>query len=212
MDRAFLEIIFLSGMILQVILHVYYFQFYNTEKVRNYFNKKERIFLIYIFVGFLLLPVIYIFSTWFSFFDYSLPKWLGFFSAVFYCFSVWLFFRAYADLGHYWSPGPEIKEDHILITTGVFKWVRHPMYASFAAIAAAQILMLQNWIVGPAFLVLAIPFYLYRVQREEQQLIRYFGDEYRAYMNQTNALFPKKEQIDFPAMIKKTKILLKIKG
>jgi protein-S-isoprenylcysteine O-methyltransferase Ste14 len=209
MDRAYLEIIFLCGFVLQVILRSYYVQYYVTEKHPRYFNKKERLFLLFIFVGFQLLPILYVFSTWFSFFDYNLPKWFGFPSTMLYGFGVWLFFRAHADLGKYWSPGLEIKPDHQLVTTGVFKWVRHPMYAAFVAIAIAQVFMLQNWIVGPAFLILAIPFYLHRVKREESQLIRHFGDAYRVYMEETNALFPKKEQIDFPLILSLLKSKLK---
>ena len=83
------------------------------------------------------------------------------------------------------------------------------MYAAFAAIAVAQVFMLQNWIVGPAFLLLAMPFYLNRVKREERQLIRHFGDEYRNYMVETNAIFPKKEQFDFPLMLSKLKFTIK---
>jgi protein-S-isoprenylcysteine O-methyltransferase Ste14 len=209
MDRAYLEIIFLCGFVLQIILRSYYIQYYVEGKQQRYFNKKERLFLLFIFVGFQLLPIMYVFTTWFSFFDYNLPKWLGFPSTMLYGFGVWLFFRAHADLGQYWSPGLEIKENHQLITTGVFKWVRHPMYAAFVAIAVAQIFMLQNWIVGPAFLLLAIPFYLQRVKREERQLIRHFGNDYSNYMDQTNALFPKKEQIDFKLILSKLKFSFK---
>ncbi|HEY3388326.1 MAG TPA: protein-S-isoprenylcysteine O-methyltransferase, partial [Prolixibacteraceae bacterium] len=209
MDRAYLEIIFLCGFVLQVILRSYYVQYYVEEKHKRYFNKKERLFLLFIFVGFQLLPILYVFTTWFSFFDYNLPKWFGFPATMLFGFGIWLFFRAHADLGKYWSPGLEIKEDHQLIVTGVFKWVRHPMYAAFVAIAVSQVFMLQNWIVGPAFLVLAIPFYLHRVQREERQLIRHFGDDYRAYMADTNALFPKKEQIDLSPLYRKLKLPVK---
>jgi protein-S-isoprenylcysteine O-methyltransferase Ste14 len=198
MDRAYLEIIFLCGFVLQVILRSYYVQYYVSEKHKRYFNKKERLFLLFIFVGFQLLPILYVFSTWFSFFDYNLPKWLGFPSTMLYGFGVWLFFRAHADLGKYWSPGLEIKPDHQLVTTGVFKWVRHPMYAAFVAIAIAQV-----------FLILAIPFYLHRVKREEAQLIRHFGDAYRVYMDETNALFPKNEQLDFPLILSLLKSKLK---
>lgn len=183
-------------MVLQVVLHFYYIQYYADGNQRSYFNKKERLYLFFVSVGFQLLPLVYVFTTWFSYFDYNLPKWFGFPSTMLYCFGVWLFFRAHADLGPFWSPGLEIKEGHRLIMTGVFQWVRHPMYAALLAIALAQIFLLQNWIVGPAFLVLAIPFYFHRVQREERQLIRHFGEGYRAYMSQTNALFPKKGQIE----------------
>jgi protein-S-isoprenylcysteine O-methyltransferase Ste14 len=209
MDRAWLEILFLCGMVLQIILRSYYAQYYDTGQNMKYFNKRERLYLLFIFVGFQLLPLIYVFSTWFGFFDYSLPKWMGIPAAMLYCFGVWLFFRAHADLGKYWSPGLQIKEDHQLIKTGVFKWVRHPMYAAFVAIAVAQIFMLQNWLIGPAFLVSAIPFYLQRVKREEKVLINKFGGEYLDYMNCTGEIFPKPSKIEirlparFPRIFRK---------
>ncbi len=196
MDRAYLEIIFLCGLVLQVILHFYYVQFYVSGKQQSYFNKKERLFLFLVSIGFQLLPLVYVFTSWFSFFDYNLPKWFGFPSTMLYCFGVWLFFRSHADLGQFWSPGLEIKEGHQLVTSGVFLWFRHPMYAAFLAFAVAQIFMLQNWIVGPAFLILGIPFYLHRVKREERQLVRHFGDLYRNYITQTNPLIPKWKQIE----------------
>ncbi len=195
MERAWLEIIFLCGMVLQIIMRSYYAQYYDPGPNKRYFNNRERLYLFFIFVGFQLLPLIYVFSTWFSFFDYDLPKWTGYPAILLYSFGVWLFFRAHADLGKYWSPGLEIKEGHQLIRTGVFKWVRHPMYAAFVAIAVAQIFMLQNWIIGPAFLISAIPFYLHRVKREEKMLINKFGSEYLDYIHSTGEVFPKPVQI-----------------
>ena len=197
MDRTSLEILFLCGMVLQIILRSYYTQYYDPGENRRHFNKRERLYLFFIFVGFQLLPIIYVFSTWFAYFDYNLPKWMGIPAALLYSFGVWLFFRAHADLGHYWSPGLEIKEDHRLIKTGVFKWVRHPMYAAFVAIAVAQIFMLQNWLIGPAFLLLAIPFYLHRVKREEKMLIKKFGADYSDYMKSTGEIFPTIERVSY---------------
>jgi protein-S-isoprenylcysteine O-methyltransferase Ste14 len=212
MDRAFLEIIFLCGMILQLFLLWPFIQDHLTRKRRIKFIRKERQFLSYAMTGFLILPVIYVFSTWFSFFDYHLPEWFGFFSTTLYSFALWLFFRSFSDLGSYWSPGLEIKEDHKLITSGVFKWVRHPMYASYAVMAVSQIFMLQNWLVGPASLLLAVPFYLYRVKREESQLISYFGDDYRTYRSRTNAMIPGMDQPEVQQMLQKLKFLKKDKG
>jgi protein-S-isoprenylcysteine O-methyltransferase Ste14 len=116
---------------------------------------------------------------------------MGIPAAMLYIFGVWLFFRSHADLGKYWSPGLEIKDDHQLITSGVFKWVRHPMYAAFVVIAVAQIFMLQNWVIGPAFLLSAIPFYLQRVKREEKMLIKKFGSDYQEYIDRTGEIFPR---------------------
>jgi protein-S-isoprenylcysteine O-methyltransferase Ste14 len=207
MDRTYLEILFLCGMVLQIILRSYYVQYYNPGSSRHYFNKRERLYLFFIFVGFQLLPLIYVFSTWFAFFDYTLPEWMGIPAAILYCFGVWLFFRAHADLGKFWSPGLELKEDHQLVTSGVFKWVRHPMYAAFVAIAVAQIFMLQNWLIGPAFLISAIPFYLQRVKREEKMLIKKFDTAYLNYRNLTGEIFPRIpiQFLKIPLFIRKKK-------
>ena len=208
MDRAYLEIIFLCGMVLQLILLFPYLHKYIAKKYRNYFNKTERLYLLFIGIGYQLLPFIYVFSTWFSWFDYNLPKFLSFLAIALYCFGFWLFFRAFTDLGLSWSAGPDIKEGHRLVTSGMYKWVRHPIYAAFCTIAVAQIFMLQNWMVGPAFLLLAIPFYRYRVSREEQHLRNHFGEEYQEYCKNTNALFPRMDLIDYSWIMNRLKILI----
>ena len=201
MDRAYLEIIFLCGMVFQAIMVLPYLpDYYTSKKHFDYFNKKERLYLLFAGFGYLLLPLMYIFSTWFSWFDYNLSKWLTIPALLLYGFGFWLFFKAYTILGSSWSIGLKIKEGNILVTSGPYKWVRHPVYAAFAAIGLAQILMLQNWMVGPAFLILGIPLYRYRVGREEQQLIIGFGEQYLSYMKRTNALIPKIEEFDFSAI------------
>ena len=86
------------------------------------------------------------------------------------------------------------------------------MYASYAVMAVSQIFMLQNWLVGPASLLLAVPFYLYRVKREESQLISYFGDDYRTYRSRTNAMIPGMDQPEVQQMLQKLKFLKKDKG
>jgi len=209
MDRAYLEIIFLCGLILQIILVLPYLRDYFPKKFHHNFNKRERLYLIFISIGSQLLPLIYILSSWFSWFDYNLPKWTAFPALLLYFFSYWLFFKAYTDLGKSWSPGWDIITDHVLVTSGIFKWVRHPMYASFTSVAVAQILMLQNWMVGPAFLILAVPFYTYRIQREERQLLIHFGDTYLQYKKQTNALVPEIKNAYFVLIIRKLRMVFK---
>ena len=205
MERTYLEIIFLCGLILQVILLLPHLQDFFPIKYMNYFNKRERLYLLFVCIGFQLLPLIYILSSWFSWFDYNLPKWTGLPALVLYFLGYWLFFRAYTDLGTSWSPGWKIKGEPFLVTTGIFKLVRHPMYSAFAAIAIAQIFLLQNWVVGPAFLIPAIPFYLYRIRREEKQLLLYFGEVYQDYRTHTNALFPEIKHVYFRLIIRKIK-------
>ena len=208
MERAYLEIIFLCGIVLQLILLLPQYQFFSDKKYLTYFTKKERQYLIAVAVSFLILPLIYIFSTWFSWFDYSFPKWYAIPAALLYFFGFWMLFRAYSDLGFSWSIGVAIAEDQYLITSGVYKWVRHPMYAGIGAIAIAQIFMLQNWLVGPAFLIVGIPFYLYRIRVEEKILISHFGTPYLDYRKITNALVPKIDPVEIQAIVVRLKMLI----
>jgi protein-S-isoprenylcysteine O-methyltransferase Ste14 len=105
--------------------------------------------------------------------------------------AVWLFWRSHADLGRNWSPSLELREGHELVTEGVYRLVRHPMYASMWLWGVAQALLLQNWIAGWVSLVMFMPLYLLRVPREERMMLDEFGEEYRAYMNHTGRVIPR---------------------
>ena len=103
---------------------------------------------------------------------------------------LWLFHRTHRDLGHNWSVSLDLRERHTLVTTGVYATLRHPMYAGFWLMALAQVLLLPNWIAGPAGLVGFGILYFGRVGREEEMMIAAFGDEYRSYMRRTARVLP----------------------
>jgi protein-S-isoprenylcysteine O-methyltransferase Ste14 len=78
-----------------------------------------------------------------------------------------------------------------LVTGGVFKYIRHPMYAAHLLWAVAQALMLHNWIAGFSLLVVTIPQYLFRVNAEEQMMLEQFGEQYKNYMQRTGRIIPR---------------------
>ncbi len=84
----------------------------------------------------------------------------------------------------------EIRQTHELVTTGVYRHVRHPMYAAFFLWAIAQALLLPNWIAGPAGLVGFGTLFGLRVRREERMMEAAFGDAYRAYAARTWRVIP----------------------
>jgi len=51
-------------------------------------------------------------------------------------------------------------------------------------------LLLQNWIAGPASLVAFLPIYFVRIPQEEEMMLRHFGDAYRAYCRRTGRILP----------------------
>jgi protein-S-isoprenylcysteine O-methyltransferase Ste14 len=102
-----------------------------------------------------------------------------------------LFARTHRDLGKSWSVTLELREQHRLVTGGIYSRVRHPMYAAFWLWAVAQALLLPNYVAGGAGLVGFGTLYFLRVGREERLMLGMFGDEYRAYMERTGRLLPR---------------------
>ncbi|GLK74361.1 isoprenylcysteine carboxylmethyltransferase family protein [Ancylobacter dichloromethanicus] len=107
-----------------------------------------------------------------------------------FIFALWLFRRTHRDLGKNWSVTLEIKDAHKLITGGVYRHVRHPMYSAFFLWALAQFILIPNWIVGPAGFIGFGILYAFRIGREERMMLDTFGDEYRAYSARTARLIP----------------------
>jgi len=50
--------------------------------------------------------------------------------AVTFAVALWLLWRSHADLGRSWMGTLAIKEKHALVTQGVYRHIRHPMYAA----------------------------------------------------------------------------------
>jgi protein-S-isoprenylcysteine O-methyltransferase Ste14 len=85
----------------------------------------------------------------------------------------------------------EIRQGHVLVTGGVYRFVRHPMYASIWLFAIAQGLLLGNWLAGWSGVVTFAPLYIIRTPREERMMRDFFGDEYGVYMRRTGRLLPR---------------------
>ena len=140
-------------------------------------------------LGFLA-PLIWVVSPVFSFAEYSLRPWP--FGAGVLCLigGLWWFYRSHSDLGTYWSVTLELRENHRLITQGVYRYVRHPMYAALFLYSIGQALVLPNWVAGPSYFVAFAILFAFRIRAEERMMLETFGDEYAEYMARTKLLVP----------------------
>jgi protein-S-isoprenylcysteine O-methyltransferase Ste14 len=142
------------------------------------------------FTGMCLLPAIYVVTGEPKLADYPFQPILAWLGAAVFAASLWLFHRTHKDLGRNWSVTLELRDRHSLVTSGVYRHVRHPMYSAFWLWAIAQALLLPNWVAGPAGLVGFGTLFFLRIGREEQLMIEAFGDEYRDYMRRTSRVLP----------------------
>jgi protein-S-isoprenylcysteine O-methyltransferase Ste14 len=103
---------------------------------------------------------------------------------------LWLFHRSHVDLGTNWSITLEVREGHTLVTEGVYRRVRHPMYSALILFSAGQALAVPNWIAGPSYLVVFGLLFALRIGPEERMMREEFGAEYEAYAARTKRIIP----------------------
>ena len=163
----------------------------SRKKAEQHVSPTENILLILLTITTGILPLIYSVTNWLAFANYTLPIWLGWTGIFIMACSLFVFWRAHYDLKSNWSPSLELYEGHTLITNGIYKYIRHPMYASLLLANIAQILLIQNWIAGPISIIMFILFYKFRSSAEEKMMMEKFGDQYREYKKTTGGILPK---------------------
>ena len=151
-------------------------------------SRSEVALLALMWIAMMILPILSIVTPLLSFADYPLrvvPLLLG---TVCLVFGLRFFYRAHADLGTNWSISLELREEHRLVTQGVYEHIRHPMYTAILLHAVAQALLLPNWIAGPSCLAAFLMMLTFRLGPEEQMMRDRFGDDYLAYVRRTKRL------------------------
>ncbi|MEQ8789901.1 MAG: isoprenylcysteine carboxylmethyltransferase family protein [Pirellulaceae bacterium] len=81
------------------------------------------------------------------------------------------------------------RAEHTLVTTGPYRWIRHPLYSAMLLLVAGASLLSANWLV-PLIGVAAFVLLVIRTRKEEANLVARFGDAYRDYMARTGRFMP----------------------
>lgn len=82
------------------------------------------------------------------------------------------------------------RKEHTLVTSGPYRWVRHPFYLT-GLIGIVSITLITANAYFPLLGGIGLTLLALRTPKEEANLIARFGDEYREYMRRTGRFFPK---------------------
>lgn len=128
--------------------------------------------------------------AWLAWSQVSLPLWQRWVGAGMMVVCVPLFYWLFSSLDRNVTGTVAIRKEHTLVTSGPYRYIRHPLYsAGLLAFSGFTLLTASWWI---AFLVVMTGIYLIRrTPLEEHRLLERFGAEYQAYMQQTGRYLPR---------------------
>ena len=88
-----------------------------------------------------------------------------------------------------WSSAVTFKENHELITKGIYQFVRHPIYTGILLMfmGSAYLYFSLSTIIGFMLMVFAI---IYKIRLEEKMMTEHFPDAYPEYRKKVRAIIP----------------------
>ena len=129
--------------------------------------------------------------AWMNWSSVALPAWLQWGGAALGVGVIPLTYWVFSTIGSNISETVLTKETHQLVTSGPYRWVRHPLYVVGTLILTAISLLTANWFIGGMTVIALVMIALVVIPKEEANLIETFGDDYRAYMKRTGRLVPR---------------------
>ena len=138
----------------------------------------------FVFEGLLLLGLIQA-KVWFvnPLVPRQIASWIIFIASIYYAaFGIYTYLKIA-------KPGSNFENTTKLVTTGLYKYIRHPMYASLLFLGWGMMLKDINPTTVNITGLLSIAVYL-TCKVEEREMIARFGDYYKEYMNKTKLWIP----------------------
>ena len=184
--------IFVIDLILISIIRIYFGKHRLKTQYKVSINPIiERINSYLVSFGMIYFPLMNIFFGYFQKFYIEIPYVLKIFSSIIITIDIIIFYLSHKDLADSWSPFLEIKDKQKLVKTGIYKYIRHPMYLSMWIFAIFQGFVLSNYFLGIFGVLTWATLYFVRVSNEEKMMLDTFGEEYEKYIENTGRLFPK---------------------
>jgi protein-S-isoprenylcysteine O-methyltransferase Ste14 len=118
--------------------------------------------------------------------EYDIIRYIGL--SVYLVFS-WVQVWSFKTLGDNYSQEIMIKNNHELITKGLFKIIRHPQYICQILLNLGATAATFSYIVG-FFTLIEIPIYIMRASLEDKLLAKYFTEKFSDYKKKSGFMIP----------------------
>jgi protein-S-isoprenylcysteine O-methyltransferase Ste14 len=115
-----------------------------------------------------------------------ISQWIG---LAFTVFGLGLIFWSGVALGKMYSTHVTVQEQHYLVTSGLYRWIRHPRYLGVITLAFGSAFLFRSW----PMLVVCIPLIvilLMRIKNEEDVMRKEFNEEWEDYCMRSWKLIP----------------------
>ena len=191
-DEQVFRLILIVGLVSVCPIGIYHrLKSHTTERLDR---RQEGIFILVTLrpigmAGMLGLLAYVIDPAWMSWSQVALPIWLRWCGVGIGVIAALLLIWVFRSLGTNLTDTVVTRAKHTLVTTGPYRWVRHPFYVAGALAIAANSLVTANWFLALTG-GLAVALLVVRTGTEEEKLIERFGDEYREYMECTGRFLP----------------------
>ena len=191
-DQPF-RLILLVGVIVLLPVGIYHRLKSRTDEKLD--RRQEGLFILVALrlsgmLGWLGLVVYLINPAWLSWSAVALPHWSRWAGVGILIVAGSLFVWMFRTLGKNLTDTVVTRKEHTLVTTGPYRWIRHPLYTSAALTTPATFLITANF-----FFLLAgcvtLSLLVIRTRKEEENLVARFGDDYRDYMKRTGRFLPR---------------------
>jgi protein-S-isoprenylcysteine O-methyltransferase Ste14 len=109
-----------------------------------------------------------------------------------FLYSVGIFFRYIGSLtlGRYFTRGIEIDVDHHLVSNGLYRYLRHPLYLGLFLLGIATPLVYGNYLMIIVSILMMGGTLNYRMELEERAMEKIIGSKYQVWKKQRYRFFP----------------------
>ena len=115
----------------------------------------------------------------------------GYFGLVLLVLGEYTFYCSFRDLGEALNPATDVRPKAKLVSTGVYRRVRHPMFSGILLMFLGVGFVFGNFVMFLCFFAAVVMLQTVRIPVEERILLKEFGKDYEVYMKQTPGLIPK---------------------